>query len=150
MILISHRGNISGKISNNENQPDYVNNAIQKGYDVEIDVWRIEGDWYLGHDTPQYKVNDSYFFNDKLWIHCKNAYALELFTNNNNNNIKYFWHSIDDYTIVSNGKVWVFPGKQLLENSICCLPELGYFGDLTKCHAVCSDLISSYSNLFYT
>ena len=39
MILISHRGNLNGPKPDQENSPNYINNAISKGYNVEIDVW---------------------------------------------------------------------------------------------------------------
>ena len=38
MYLISHRGNINGVEKDNENNPDYIKKAMQKGYDVEVDV----------------------------------------------------------------------------------------------------------------
>ena len=38
MILISHRGNISGVRSENENNPNYINAALKLGYEVEVDV----------------------------------------------------------------------------------------------------------------
>jgi len=145
MILIAHRGNIDGRIPSRENHPDYINEAIKEGYDVEIDVWWTSDGWYLGHDEPQYKVYSDFFFNPKLWIHCKNAAALERF--NKWNNLKYFWHANDDYTLISNGMIWVYPGKELLKNSICCMPEWGYGGDLSICYAVCTDEILKYKEL---
>ena len=38
MIFISHRGNISSKNTNRENSPEYIDEAIGQGFDVEIDV----------------------------------------------------------------------------------------------------------------
>jgi len=38
MILISHRGNINGRLESYENAPNYIDSAISKGYDVEIDI----------------------------------------------------------------------------------------------------------------
>ena len=57
MILISHRGNTEGCNEKKENSPDYIDNAISLGFDVEIDVRYLNGDLYLGHDLPQYKIN---------------------------------------------------------------------------------------------
>jgi len=48
-MLISHRGNIDGKTLL-ENQPSYIDDAIDLGYDVEIDIWYIGDKLYLGHD----------------------------------------------------------------------------------------------------
>ena len=38
-ILIAHRGNTRGPKPEKENQPEYILQAIQEGFDVEIDVW---------------------------------------------------------------------------------------------------------------
>ena len=52
MILISHRGNILGRKKQLENNPNYIDNALKLGYDVEVDVWSIDKQFYLGHDEP--------------------------------------------------------------------------------------------------
>ena len=38
MLLIAHRGNINGPDKAKENHPDYINKAIEAGYNVEIDI----------------------------------------------------------------------------------------------------------------
>jgi hypothetical protein len=43
MILISHRGNISGRISDLENKPEYIESTLRLGFDVEVDL-RIHND----------------------------------------------------------------------------------------------------------
>jgi hypothetical protein len=142
MILISHRGNINGRVEELENNPDYILDAIALGYDVEIDIRYLENNWYLGHDKPQYKISGRFLFNPKLWLHCKNWQALnELSTWSD---IKYFCHQEDDYALVSNEIIWVYPGRQLIEGSICVIPERGYTGDINKCYAICSDEIQKY------
>ena len=78
MILISHRGNVDGRIIERENHPDYIDEAIHAGYNVEIDVWMIEGVLLLGHDEPQYGITQQWL-NDRhysLWLHCKNIEAM--------------------------------------------------------------------------
>ena len=57
MKLISHRGNINGENIELENTPDYIDEAISLGYDVEIDIWKDEDGFYLGHDEPTYPIN---------------------------------------------------------------------------------------------
>jgi hypothetical protein len=47
MILISHRGNINGRIEGLENTPNYIQDAIKLGYDVEIDLWIIKNKFKL-------------------------------------------------------------------------------------------------------
>ena len=38
MIYISHRGNTNGKNPARENTKSYIDEAIAKGFDVEIDI----------------------------------------------------------------------------------------------------------------
>ena len=71
MILISHRGNINGK-SNRENQPEYIQEALVRDFDVEVDIWYTDGEFWLGHDGPQYQIKESFLENSRLWCHSKN------------------------------------------------------------------------------
>ena len=43
MLKISHRGNINGPDLEKENSIEQIFIAIGKGFDVEIDVWVIDG-----------------------------------------------------------------------------------------------------------
>ena len=153
MILISHRGNINGRNPKRENRPDYIWEALYQRYQVEVDVWYDKG-WWLGHNEPQYKC----VRNDLLhcWCHAKNIEALsrmrldwwEVETKWKFNS---FWHQKDDYTLTSNGFIWVYPNKPLIEGCICVLPEkyelLIELKVLKKCAGICSDYISYYKTL---
>jgi hypothetical protein len=148
MILISHRGNINGKIEEAENRPDYLDDAIGLGYDVEVDIWAKGGILYLGHDEPQHEIDLDWLLNrkNKLWVHCKNIKAIEYF---HHIDLNYFWHDADTMTLTSKGHIWVYPGKQPVKNSIAVMPELKYRltgieEDLSVCSGVCSDYIKNY------
>lgn len=144
-MLISHRGNIDGKFDSYENEPNYIDKAIKEGYDVEIDVWLIDDQLWLGHDKPQYGVDFRWFRERraKLWIHCKNIDAM-LFFKECGYPLNYFWHQKDDVTITSNGYFWTYPGKELTKQSIAVLPEIIENWDLTECLGICSDYIKNY------
>ncbi len=144
MIFISHRGNISRKIKSKENTPLYVNQALKLGFDVEIDVWLKNGEFYLGHDFPKIKINFKYLENKKLWCHAKNIDAIFGLSKIKS---KYFWHQKDDVTITSNGYFWTFPGKKLTKKSICVLPEISNYRKI-KCAGICSDFIKKYKILY--
>jgi len=146
MILIAHRGNIDQKIPALENTPDYINRALSLGYDVEIDVWKNNGEWYLGHDMPVRKIEIDYLMNDKLWCHAKNLEALEGMLTYKS--IRCFWHQEDDVTLTSDNYIWTYPGKKLAHNSICVMPERygikkGHHS-LAKSAGICSDIIKKY------
>ena len=63
MILISHRGNVNGRFEDWENKPEYINDALRLGYDVEVDVWFVNGKFMLGHDEPQYETDYKFLMN---------------------------------------------------------------------------------------
>ena len=146
---ISHRGNINGKNELLENNLDYIDIALNKGYDVEIDLWIDNDGFYLGHDTPTYPVTLNWLVERslKLWVHCKDLKTIEelkrLEYENGINSIHYFFHNTDDITLTSQGKLWVYPGNQPLKYSIAVLPEI-HNEDVSKCYGICSDIIEKY------
>lgn len=149
MKFISHRGNISGRIPENENHPDYIDVALKKRFDVEVDVWNVDGKLYLGHDLPQYEVGIEYFTSrfNSLWCHAKNIEALNALITKGN--INCFWHQNDDYTLTSNGYIWTYPQKKVIntKREIVLLFDIV---DLTKIElsgGICSDHIEYYYNL---
>ena len=142
MILISHRGNTNGKFVEFENSPNYIDESIREGYDVEIDVWCLNNGIFLGHDYGQYEVSFDWFEKrkSKLWIHCKNHNALEFF---NKTNLHYFWHDVDDLTLTSNGILWSHPKIKPLINSIAVMPEINNW-EVKDLLGICSDYIGRY------
>lgn len=144
MILISHRGNINGRMESWENEPTYIDLAISKGYDVEIDVWYKDGLLWLGHDRPDYEIDFTWIRDrvTKLWVHCKNIESVVYFKNCNYD-INYFWHQEDTLTLTSQNYIWVYPGKQPVKNSIAVMPEVNN-DNITECLGICSDIIENY------
>jgi hypothetical protein len=140
MILISHRGNVNGRFEDWENKPEYIDDALSLGYDVEVDVWFIDGKFMLGHDEPQYEIDYKFLMNEKLWCHAKNLDALfEM----KKYAIHYFWHETDTVTLTSKNYVWAYPGKQPIKGSIAVMPELEN-DNVLLCTGICSDYIQYY------
>lgn len=144
MILISHRGNIDGSIESFENEPEYLDLAMSKGFDVEVDIWVIDDIIFLGHDKPQYRIDIDWLVNrlNKLWLHCKNINAI-IFLKTCEYNFNYFWHESDVITLTSFGYIWSYPGYQPIKYSISVMPEI-YSDDLSQCIGICSDYIGKY------
>mgnify|MGYP003147918481 CR=1 FL=1 len=142
MKLISHRGNINSKQPELENKISYIYDALDQGYDVEIDVWFKNDRFYLGHDEPTYEIDASFLCNQSLWCHAKNLEALAEMKKIGD--IHYFWHQNDDYTITSQRYIWTFPNKSLYYDSICVLPELGHAKNINDCYGICSDYIEKW------
>lgn len=137
MKLIAHRGNTSGRQANYENQPDYIESSIIKGFDAEIDVWFQDG-FYSGHDCPQFDIDMDFLleFHKSLWIHCKNIEALETLSSIPQLNV--FWHQDDDYTLTSKGFIWTYPHKKICKKSVIVCGSSQY-SKYQNCFGVCSD-----------
>ena len=145
MILISHRGNISVSNPERENHPEYIFEALQAGYDVEIDVWFENGKFMLGHDEPQYEfpfelLDKNY---PKLWIHCKNMDALSTLNqlDQNGDKVNYFWHESDLGVLTSKGYIW---STNLFDRGILVMPETFNTEPIPSTLGICSDYIQNY------
>jgi glycerophosphoryl diester phosphodiesterase len=148
MKIIAHRGNIDGPNPLTENHPDTIDSAIESGFDVEIDIRydTLDGQFYLGHDDPQYIVSPYWLAQrmERLWIHCKNLDALYHFVNKTGG-YNYFWHQTDDYTLTSKNYIWTYPGQPYTSSSIIVMPESSIrIEDLTdlvayNCYGICTD-----------
>jgi hypothetical protein len=145
MILISHRGNISGPNPEQENHPDYIWTAMQAEYDVEVDVWFENGKFMLGHDEPQYEFPFELIQNhySKLWLHCKNIDALSKLNELDpvGSKLNYFMHESDLGVLTSRNYIW---STALFERSILVMPEIFNKEPNEKTLGVCSDYIEKY------
>lgn len=111
MKIISHRGNIDGKKSELENNPDHIKQLLISNYEIEIDVWFLKDrGYFLGHDEPTYQTNKKILKHKNLWCHAKNLDAVEQMAVDK---IHYFWHENDKMTLTSRGIPWCFPGTFL-------------------------------------
>jgi hypothetical protein len=148
MIFIAHRGNIVGANPVMENHPSYIKYALQLGFDVEIDVWFIDGKFGLGHDKPQYEVGPEFFHNSKFWLHCKNIEALEKMVTHPVVNA--FFHDQDDCTLTSQQYIWTYPKAKLplTERSIAVMPERVNWAGLENCFGICTDTPIIFKRLF--
>lgn len=151
MIRISHRGNLNGPNLADENNPELIENVINKNYDVEIDLWVIDEKLYLGHDLPVYEINKSFLVRNSksLWVHCKNHQAL-LLCNTKLDFLNYFFHDNDSYTLTSKGFIWCHPKSFVLKKSIFVMPEKVIEPKFFRreidnsCLGICSDYISFF------
>jgi hypothetical protein len=146
MILISHRGNLRGRMPSQENHPEYVLKALEFGFDVEVDFWAMDGVLSLGHDHPEWEVDTNFIVQDGLWLHAKNYEALQYGIDKD---LNVFWHNTDSVTLTNHGWIWAYPGV-VCEGSIAVLPETQESGIqnliLDMCGGICSDKIEEYKN----
>lgn len=146
MILISHRGNIDGPNPKLENSPTYIQQALDKGYHVEIDVWYVDGKFKLGHDNPEYDFPLTLLKNNysRLWLHCKNTAALSELNKIDKvgTKLNYFGHDVDEGVLTSKGFIWsILP----LDNGVLVMPEATQNKPIESTIGICSDNIQAYA-----
>ena len=149
MFLISHRGNIDGANSKNENSENYIYDALRLGYDCEVDVWYAQGEFFLGHDAPDYITSESFLKQDGLWLHAK---TIDTLIKLQEIGAHCFFIEDDFATLTSKGFIWQSPTSlKLCKNTICVMPEDQRWNsnanlklELSNAIGICSDFISSY------
>jgi hypothetical protein len=149
MKLIAHRGLTNGPDVNLENRPEQIDLAIAQGFDVEVDVWYINGEIRLGHDGPDYCIDLSFLKRKQVWAHAKNPQALEYLLNND---VHCFWHENDERTLTSQGYIWTYPNKETFTKSVIVVLQEELTLSDTNLFGVCGDYVTSwkqtYSHLF--
>ncbi len=144
MRIIAHRGNVYGPDPSTENKPATIRKAISLGFDCEIDVWYINGQYFLGHDYPETPVTIDFliFYSDHLWIHCKHIDSLVRLKDDFN----CFYHDKDIYTLTSRGYIWGNINSPCHPLAIQVMPERS--GTLsTNCYGICTDYPYRYSQV---
>jgi len=152
MILIAHRGNTFGPNPKMENSPDYILDALERGYDVEIDVWysSYSKEWYLGHNAAQYKVEESFLKNNSVWCHAK---TVETFLQLLDIGAHTFFIDKDYATLTSKRYIWLSPTHgEIISGTICVMPEDARWKDANKdqlreCQGICSDFVENFRDL---
>jgi len=147
MKLISHRGNTNGCFPKHENKSSYIDIAIERGFDVEIDIWFIDDKLWLGHDTPDYETDLDWLWDrkDDLWIHTKNFEALNFFVDLEW--AKVFYHELENHTIINNsGIIWSHNLTEASTKSIIPLLSLDDVNNWEEkeVYGVCSDYIEKF------
>jgi len=145
MHLISHRGNLTGPEVDLENNPTQIQRVLDLGYDCEIDVWYIDGEYLLGHDEPTYRIPEYSLMDPKLWCHAKNLDALQQMLKNDK--IHCFWHETDQYTLTSKNFIWTYPGKYASDN--CVIVDNSKNPPNYNCIGVCTDYVELYKARYF-
>ena len=143
-LLISHRGNLNGQDLSTENSPKQIDLALKKGFDVELDLWFHENDYWIGHDSPQYKIDLSFLLDRKefLFVHLKSP--LDYFDTNEIVTLNWFIHTTEPYVYSNLGTKWYYPSKDIFNDGVNVMPEITIGKDSLKKLtgvSVCSDYI---------
>jgi hypothetical protein len=124
--FIAHRGLTSGPDKAKENSLETLKERYSKGLMSECDIWLVGAKLFLGHDEPSMEINFEDINSSYLLLHAKNKEAYEYLlykANYEGFNLNVFWHTEEDYVLTNRGDSIVYPGKELIKNSIFMMPE---------------------------
>lgn len=138
-IIISNNGNLDGINQEKENTPEYIINALNKGFDVKINVSYKNGNYYL---KENYQINFNFLREEKLWIQCNDLETLQ----NLNSLLTYsnLFYLENSPTLTKSDFIWL-PSltKPINNKTILYLPELdwNYYndGELFTAKAICTN-----------
>jgi len=144
MRYIAHRGLMDGPNQRMENTPEQVCFALYCEFDVEIDLWWHEGQWMMGHEKPEHRIEHETLqrYDDKLWLHCRDvdtlSKALECKFN-------CFANDEDLIVVTSQGYLWSQHPKHWGSGVIAVKPELYRMQfDLSLADGICTNQPESY------
>lgn len=149
MKIISHRGNLNGPNLLLENSLDYIQNAIDLEFIVEVDLRFSNNNLYFGHDFAQYPVSVKWILDrkDLLLVHVKDSIALEYIIDMKID-INFFVHQNDDFTMISNGYIWTHNINCLNKKSIVPLINIVDKKYLTyNYYGICTDFPIEYKKI---
>ena len=141
---ILHRGLMNGPDPEKENKEELLWQRLSEGWDIEVDVWLVDGRIWLGHDKPTHLLQNIQLLEvSRVWIHCKNVPMLQYMAEKKPG-APFFSHDTDDAVLTSNGNIWCYPGFQAGRQSIVVMPERvpDMKFDISIIGGVCSDYIS--------
>lgn len=166
MKIISHRGNLTGPNPERENTIEAIEEALNRGFPVEFDIWYLDGKYWLGHDEAQYEITldkiDEWSLIKQLYVHCKNVWAMQALIKEkmyHNMNVNLFFHHDDQCILLQDSLIWVHPrhvtavSQDMVEDCIAVLPNrksLGYSEDdlvnLDNWNGICTDYPENVRN----
>lgn len=155
MRFIAHRANLYGPNPDTENTIEAIEECIDKGFDIEIDLHYDNSSrtFWLGHDEPKTKIDlrmlSIWKYHVTVYAHCKTITTLQKFVEGGMaQGVIPFFHDVDDCILLISNQVWIHPravpDMENYTNSILVLPSLRHFvveraKNILKAKGICTD-----------
>ena len=124
--FIAHLGNLEGVDEIRQSKPEYVENAMCRGFDASIDVWYLPESncLFSGALLPTFFVEKRFLesFHQNLWINCRDIPTLNYFIKNyKDTKLNYFLGFNGENSITSltsQNYIWTKSGDPIWPHSI--------------------------------
>ena len=144
MLYISNLGNTKGRDVIEEGGLPIIVDALNRGFCVNINLWKLPKSFAVGVDYPMEEVDPDFLSGnkEKLLLRAMNIESLKWMLENG---YHCYWREKDDFTVSSHGFILSF-GVAVIPHSIVMNPELCLVDDLRDKNLVgiCSDFILGY------
>lgn len=151
MIYISYRGIYDGNNFQDSNTPKQIAKAMGMGYNVMLDVWKVDSKFYLGDEQPITEVTEKYLQNHRFWLNARNT-EMQTWLPTQPAKLYPNWFYFTQptppppYVTASNGKL-ITPGTVPINNdSVIFLPEItdsAMFSTVKlRCFGICSNYLT--------
>jgi hypothetical protein len=117
-----------------------------------VDVWRVDGQLYLGSDAPTTPVTEKYLQGVRFWINARNTDMQTWIATQPSKLYPNYFHfeastPPPPYATASNGKL-ITPGTVPINaNSVMFLPEINDRSLFSTVHLKCYGVCSTYLTL---
>lgn len=148
MKFIANAGNIEGRFPIYENRLDYVDSALLGGYDVKVDVWWHNDEFYLGTDYPRYTVPPMFLELPNVWCQAKNIRALEKLLEISTHSL-WFTELFDYQNVVLSSQNVIWSADQLKDTSNYVLYVDQMEGVVPEIYGICCNNVL-YAREFIT
>ena len=141
-IIISNRGNISGRQPELENKLTYLQDALKAGWHVCLDVVFHCGNFILPRDGKYDVAPPAFLSRQRVWCRAHDPETLDALCNIS----AHAFLISDSPTLTSSQFVWTPPDGILTARSIAGFPEQGAPSWLVQYEpaGLCSDVPANY------
>lgn len=143
-LLISHRGNTDGMNPVRENSVSYIKEALEKGYQVMVDLWLVGTEHLaMGTERALHAVDLAFLKENNVICHAQTVETLEFLLAHE---VHCFYATGADHRALTNGGlIWTQGDPKITQRCIMAMPEW-FIPDLSslahiKCSGICSDRI---------
>ena len=145
---IARCGNLDGCSAALENTPDYLEAAIERGFDVSCEVVYRDGTFWIGSEERRIAAPRELLVREEVWCQAKDVRTLDALYHDPG--IHCFFQALDDVSLTSRGFLWTHPRCRVVtRRSIVAVRDFeGDRIDRVRSGAgVCSDRIAVWRDV---
>lgn len=142
-LLISYRGNTSQIVPEQENKLEHIQNALNKGFHVMVDIWLVgTNNLATGTTRAQYPIDINFIRENNIICHAMTSNTMNFLLEKG---LHCFMWDREKYSLTNGGLIWSSVDPQVNSRTILVLPErniphLSVLANL-KCAGICSSRI---------